>query len=173
MVQPGDVIENPATGERITFLTTSAQTGGARAEMELELSPTAHLPAAHIHRHQEESFEILGGQILLTCRGEQALRGPGKTVVVPPGAPHAWAPVGDEGARVRLVFTPGAGIEEFFDEFFRCGREGRVNAKGMPSLFVTARLGLAHEMYLAGPPLPLQRAAFRVLTGAARLLDRG
>ena len=37
MVQPGDVIENPVTGERITFLRTSAETGGALAEMELEL----------------------------------------------------------------------------------------------------------------------------------------
>lgn len=173
MVQPGDVIENPATGERITFVRTSAQTGGARAELDLDLSPTAHLPAEHIHLRQEESFEVVSGQVLLKCRGEQSVRGPGEIVAVPPGAPHAWAPAGDDGARVRIVFTPGAGIEEFFDEFFACGREGRVNAKGMPSLFVTARLGLAHDMYLAGPPVPLQRAAFRVLTGAARLLHRG
>lgn len=173
MVHSGDVIENPATGERITFLRTSAETGGALAEFELELSPTAHLPAAHIHLRQEESFEVLSGHILLQCHGEETLRGPGEVVKVPAGAPHAWAPSGGEGARVRIAFTPGAAIEEFFDEFFRYGREGRVNAKGMPSPFVTARLGLAHDMYLAGPPVPLQRAAFRVLTGAARLLDRG
>jgi len=91
---------------------------------------------------------------------------------VPAGSPHSWAPDGGEGARVRITFTPGAGIEQFFDEFFRCAREGRTNAHGMPSPFVTARLGLAHDMYLAGPPVPLQRAAFRVLTGAARLLRR-
>ena len=35
MIQPGDVIENPVTGERITFVRTSAQTGGALAEMDL------------------------------------------------------------------------------------------------------------------------------------------
>lgn len=172
MVQPGDVIENPATGERITFLRTSAQTGGASAEFDLDLSPTAHLPAEHIHLRQEERFEVLSGQVLLKCRGEESVRGPGEIVTVAPGSPHSWAPSGDDGARVRIVFTPGAGIEEFFDEFFRHGREGRVNAKGMPSPLVTARLGLAHDMYLAGPPVPLQRAAFRVLTGAARLLGR-
>jgi hypothetical protein len=77
-------------------------------------------------------------------------------------------------SRVRITFTPGADIEEFFDEFFRLGREGRTDAKGMPPLFVTARLGLAHDMYLAQPPVPvpLQRAAFRVLAGAGRLLHR-
>jgi mannose-6-phosphate isomerase-like protein (cupin superfamily) len=172
MVQPGDVIENPATGERITFVRTSAQTGGARAELDLELSPTARLAAEHIHLHQEERFEVLSGQVLLKCRGEESIRGAGETVVVPPGSSHSWAPAGNDGARVRVLFTPGAGIEEFFDEFFRCGREGRVNSQGMPSTVVMARLALAHDMYLAGPPIPLQRAAFRVLAGAARLLRR-
>ena len=54
MIQPGDVIENPVTGERITFVRTSAQTGGALAEMDLELSPAAFLAAEHIHQRQEE-----------------------------------------------------------------------------------------------------------------------
>ena len=172
MVQPGDVIENPVTGERITFVRTSAQTGGSLAEMELELSPTAQLAAEHIHLSQEERFEVLDGLIRVRCGGDESLAGAGETVVVPAGSPHAWAPDGDAGARVRLTFTPGAGIEEFFDEFFRLGREGRTNAKGMPNLFVTARLGLAHDMFLPGAPVPLQRAAFRVLAGAGRVLRR-
>lgn len=172
MLKAGDVIENPVSGERITFVRTSEQTGGAIAEMDLELSPTAFLAAEHIHRSQEEKFQVLDGHILLRCGGEESVSGPGESVVVPPGAPHSWAPHGGAGARVRLTFTPGAGIEHFFDEFFRLAREGRVNAKGMPSLPVSARLGLAHDMYLAGPPVPLQRAAFRVLAHASRLIPR-
>src|SRR3712207_5617358 len=132
MVQPGDVIENPVTGERITFLRTSAETGGALAEMELELRPDAFLAAEHRHLHQEERFEVLDGRIRLRSDGQESVRGPGEFVVVPAGSPHTWAPAGDQGARVLLTFTPGAGIEAFFDEFFRCAREGRTNAKGMP-----------------------------------------
>lgn len=173
MVQPGDVIENPVTGERITFVRTSAQTGGALAEMDLDLSPTAFLAAEHLHLRQEESFEVVEGRIRLKCRGVESVHGAGESIVVPPGAPHAWAPDGDKGARVRLTFTPGAGIEQFFDEFFRCAREGQTNDRGMPSLFVTARLGLTHDMYLPAPAVPLQRAAFRVLVGAGRLTRRG
>jgi mannose-6-phosphate isomerase-like protein (cupin superfamily) len=172
MVKPGDVIENPVTGETITFLRTSAQTGGSLAELELDLTPTAHLAAEHIHLRQEERFDVLDGLILVRCAGKESLAGAGETVVVPAGSPHTWAPKGDAGARVRLTFTPGADIEEFFDEFFRLGREGRTNEKGIPNLFVTARLGLAHDMYLAGVPVPLQRALFRVLAGAGRTLGR-
>jgi quercetin dioxygenase-like cupin family protein len=171
MVDAGDVIENPVTGERITFVRTSAQTGGALAELDLELRPDAFLAAEHIHGRQEERFEVLDGRILLRLSGKESVRGPGEVVVVPSGARHAWAPDGGQGARVRVTFTPGAGIEEFFDEFFRCAREGRTNDQGMPSLLVSARLGLAHDLYLAGPPLPLQRAVFRMLAGAGRLVS--
>ena len=172
MVQPGDVIENPVTGERMTFIRTSAQTGGALAEMDLELSPSAFLAAEHIHLRQEEKFDVLEGRIRLRFEGEEHLRGPGESVVVPAGSAHSWAPDGG-GARVRVTFTPGADIEAFFEEFFRAARAGRTNAKGLPSPFAVARLGLAHDMYLAGPPVPLQRAAFRVLAGASRLLRAG
>jgi quercetin dioxygenase-like cupin family protein len=172
MVDVGDVIENPVTGERITFVRTSELTGGAIAEMDLELRPRAFLAAEHIHRSQEEKFQVLDGHILLRRGGEESISGPGDTVAVPPGVAHAWAPHGDAGARVRLTFTPGAGIEQFFDEFFRLAREGRVNRKGMPSLPNSARLGLAHDLYLAGPPVPLQRAAFRLLANTNRLLPR-
>jgi hypothetical protein len=121
---------------------------------------------------QEEKFDVLDGLIRLRCGGEESAHRPGETVVVPAGFAHAWAPEGDAGARVRLTFTPGADIEQFFDEFFRAGRDGRTNSQGMPPLFVTARLGLTHDMYLPGAPVPLQRAAFRVLAGTARLLRR-
>lgn len=172
MVNVGDVIENPVTEERITFVRTSEQTGGAVAELDLELSPAAFVAAEHIHRSQEERLQVVEGRILLRCRGEESVSSSGETVVVPAGAPHAWAPHGGASARVRITFTPGAGIEQFFDEFFRLAREGRVNSKGMPSLPVTAGLGLAHDMYLAGPPVPLQRAALRVLATTDRLLHR-
>lgn len=170
MVQPGDVINNPVTGERMTFIRTSAQTGGALAEMDLKLSPAAFLAAEHIHLHQEEKFEVLDGRIRLRSRGEEFVRGPGEVIAVPAGSPHTWAPDGGEGARVRLTFTPAADIEEFFDEFFRLARDGRTNARGMPSLVDTARLGLAHDMYLPRPSVPLQRAAFRLLVSARRVL---
>jgi hypothetical protein len=138
-----------------------------RAATALVSGGSAHLAAEHIHLHQEERFEVLSEHAMLKCRGEGSVSGPGEIVTVAPGSPHAWAPAGDEGARVRIVFTPGASIEEFFDEFLRYGRDGRVNAKGMPSLVVAARLGLAHDLYLAGPPVALQGVAFRILTGAA------
>lgn len=173
MVKPGDVIENPVTGERIRFIRTSSASGGSSAQFDLEMPSGSEMIGEHIHLVQEERFEVLEGTLRMRLNGEETLHGPGETVVVPAAAPHSLGPDGDNSMRVRVTFTPGGNIEEFFDEFFRLAREGRTNAKGMPSLPVTARLSLEHQMYLAGPPIPLQRAAFRVLTGTSRLLGRG
>src|SRR3712207_9463423 len=122
----------------MTFLRTSAETGGSLAEMELDLKPEAFLAAEHIHLRQEERFDVLEGRIRLRFEGVEHLKSTGESVVVPAGSAHTWAPV-EGGARVRLTFTPGADIEEFFDEFFRAAREGRTNAKGLPSPLVVAR----------------------------------
>ena len=44
MSRTGDVIENPVTGETITFLRTSEHTGGALLEIELLLARTRSCP---------------------------------------------------------------------------------------------------------------------------------
>lgn len=171
MVRQGDSIENPQTGERMTWVRTSRDNGGALAEIDMELTPAAFLAAEHIHLHQEEKFEVLEGRIRVRTGGDESVRGPGEIVVVAAGTPHSWAPEDGKGARVRLTFTPGDRIEDFFDEFFRCAREGRTNAKGLPSSpFVAARLCLTHDMYGTQAPVPLQRAVFRLLTSAAKVL---
>ena len=39
MIQAGQTIEHPVTGERMTFLRTSQETGGEYVLVELELAP--------------------------------------------------------------------------------------------------------------------------------------
>jgi hypothetical protein len=54
MAHTGQIIHNPVSGERITFLQTYRDTDGEKLEIELELSPDGHVPGAHVHPEQEE-----------------------------------------------------------------------------------------------------------------------
>lgn len=45
MAISGQVLDNPISGERITFRKTAADTGGEILAFDLELSPTATCPA--------------------------------------------------------------------------------------------------------------------------------
>ena len=56
MAYTGQIIHNPVSGERITFLQTSRDTAGELLEIELELSPDGHVPGAPVHPEQEERF---------------------------------------------------------------------------------------------------------------------
>src|SRR3954468_1752186 len=58
MAYAGQTIENPVSGERITFIRTAADTDGELLEIELELSPDGAVPGAHVHPEQEERFEV-------------------------------------------------------------------------------------------------------------------
>lgn len=150
---------------------TSEQTGGAIAEMDLELRPTAFLSAEHIHRSQEEKFQVLDGHILLRCRGEESINGSGETVAAPLGAARLGTARWRRRAS-RSHLHPGAGIEQFFDELFRLAREGRVNGKTCPrcrtppvSASPTTCTSPARRCHSSGP-------AFRLLTNTNRLLPR-
>ncbi len=63
MINPGDTIVNPVTGERIVFHKTSASTNGECVEIEVFVQPGGVVAAAHVHPYQTERFEILGGTI--------------------------------------------------------------------------------------------------------------
>ena len=46
MAYSGRVLDNPISGERITFRKTAADTGGELLAIDLELSPNGHVPGA-------------------------------------------------------------------------------------------------------------------------------
>jgi len=50
MAYTGQIIENPVSGERITFLRTAADTNGEYLAIELELTPDGHVPGMHVHQ---------------------------------------------------------------------------------------------------------------------------
>jgi hypothetical protein len=50
MAYVGQTLENPASGERITFRRTAAETNGELVEIDLELPAGARVPGGlHIH----------------------------------------------------------------------------------------------------------------------------
>ena len=49
MVHAGDILANPATGQTLRFLRTSADTGGALLEIESTWAPGGAEPPEHFH----------------------------------------------------------------------------------------------------------------------------
>src|SRR5262245_61625237 len=118
MARPGQTLSHPKTGERATFLRTTADTGGELCELELTAAPGTKPAAAHIHPTQTERFTVHAGRVRVRLGRDQREHSAGETVVIPPGTPHTWAAVGDEQLRLTATIEPALNAENFFEDFF-------------------------------------------------------
>src|ERR687893_435046 len=85
MIRKGDTIENPVTGERVTFLETSAETGGELVLIETTVAPNGFVAAEHIHPYQSERFEVIEGVVEFRLDGETVVAREGDVVMVEAG----------------------------------------------------------------------------------------
>src|SRR5947208_883157 len=88
MAYIGQQLENPVTGEKLTFVETAASTNGERVVVDLELVAGGKVPGVHVHPNQEEKFEVLKGTMKFRYGAKKIVAEAGETVVVPPGKVH-------------------------------------------------------------------------------------
>ncbi len=132
MAKTGETVFNPVTRERITFLETSADTGGDRVTVRLELPAEGAVPGTHVHPEQYETFHVVSGKMKFRYGFKKIIAGPGETVVVPPGVIHDFRTEGDEDVVVNVVIEPALDMEELFATAVALAEEGKVTKKGMP-----------------------------------------
>jgi mannose-6-phosphate isomerase-like protein (cupin superfamily) len=77
--------------------------------------PPGSAAPLHVHHAEAEAFYVLAGEIELTCGEETLTAGAGDFVYAPRGVAHKYAVVGDQPARVLLLFSR-PGFEAFFAE---------------------------------------------------------
>ena len=170
MAKQGDVIENPKTGERIVFRQTAQDTNGELLQFDLFLKPHGFVPVEHIHSQQEERVEVISGSAGYRLGGKEESLSAGQAAVLPLRISHTlWNDTDDETHLVMEV-RPALSMETVLETLFGLARDGKTNDKGMPNPLHGALLAREYELFLAGPPIPLQRAGMAVLAPLARLL---
>src|SRR6478735_9130547 len=155
MAYPGQTLQNPASGERITFRATAADTGGELLAIDLELPRGRRVPGPlHIHPHQEERFEVVEGTMRFRLGRERIVAGPGEVVVVPPGVRHDFANAGDTDALVRVEVRPALEMERLFETAVELAEQGRTMLGGIPRPLDLAAFAreFENEVQAAFPP---------------------
>ena len=132
MINPGQTLENPVTGERFTFTHTAATTDGELLSFDFGLRPGGAVPIPHVHPIQTERFEVVEGRMRFRVGLRTVLAGPGDVVEVEPGVAHSFANAGDEEARLRVEVRPALRMEEMFADVIGMAQAGRMNRRGMP-----------------------------------------
>ena len=85
-------IENPLTGERVTFLATAEETGGEYVRIRNETSAGAPGVVMHYHLAYTEAFEVLKGSLDVCVGGKQnhLVLAEGDSVFVPLSTAHRF-----------------------------------------------------------------------------------
>ncbi len=166
MAQRGETIENPLTGERMTFLKTTADTSGRSFEFEF-VAPPGWSVSEHIHPHQHERTQMVSGVLSGRVAGEEFRLVSGEVRVVPSGVVHAWRnPSDQEEAHFSVEFSPALNMESGFETAWALARDGKATKAGLPKnplqlvVFVNEH---KDEVFLTRPPIPVQKALFAVL----------
>jgi quercetin dioxygenase-like cupin family protein len=174
MAYAGQVIENPVSGERITFRRTAADTDGELLEFDIELTPDGAVPGMHVHPAQEERFEVHSGSVRFQKGLRRVTAEAGDVVVVEPGKAHKFENVGGEAAVMRVQVRPALEMERLFETAVSLAEEGRVTSKGMPKPLDLALFVRRFKDEVRGPGTPgwAQRAALAPLAWIARRRGR-
>ncbi|MGE5690273.1 MAG: cupin domain-containing protein [Pseudomonadota bacterium] len=172
MIHAGDTIANPVTGERMTFLKTSRQTGGEYVLVEVAVEPNGFVASPHLHPKQSERFEVLEGELEFRLGRETVTARAGDVVVVEPGTAHRFRNIGDTVVRFRCEVRPALQFEQLLETMFALAADGRTNRKGMPNPLRLAVIAGAHfdDVRLPFPPVWMQRAGLALGAPVGRLL---
>jgi quercetin dioxygenase-like cupin family protein len=175
MIRTGQTIENPVTGERLTFHQTSRDTNGDYVLVEATLQPDAVVASAHVHPYQSERFKVLAGKVRFKVGRKTIEAGPGDAVTVEPGTAHTFSNVGESEARFLCKISPAIEFEQLIETMFALAADGKTSKKGMPSPLRLAVIARKHFDDVRLPLIPhtLQRAALAMGAPLGKALGYG
>ncbi len=176
MIRTGETIQNKITGERITFLATSADTDGGAVVIECTVQPNGAVAAAHVHPAQTERFAVSSGTLGLKAGGKKLTLGSGEVAVVEPGTKHKFWNAGDETVTFVCEIRPALQFESLLETMFALANDGKTNREGMPmNPLRLAPIAKAHfdTVRLPFPPAWMQALALAVGAPLGRALGYG
>jgi quercetin dioxygenase-like cupin family protein len=173
VAKAGEEIYNPVLQDRIVYRKTAQDTDGELLRLDLFVSPRGGNPL-HVHPLQEEYFKAVSGTLGVQVGEEHRWLGEGEEAVVPPGTPHRWwNDSDDEEAHVLAELRPALNSETFFETAYGLARDGKTDENGAYNLLQQAvtLTGINRgEIYLASPPVAVQKALLAALAPVGRLL---
>jgi len=144
-------------GQRVWFLGNlmtikcGGGPGDAMTFIEAQLH-AGHAPPLHLHRHEDEAFYVLEGEVRFRCGSRDFEAVSGDYVFVPRGVPHAFK-VGANGARALMVASSPQ-LAAFIVAGGEPAQSGPPPRSTADDLARVSELAARHDMNVVGPPLP-------------------
>ena len=171
MATKGKSISNKLTGEIITWVETSKDSHGKHLLFDIEIAPKGFVPVRHFHPNQNEHFKIYSGKLRSEVNGQAKELGAGESIMIPKAVPHQWWNDSEtEPVKMQVKIEPALNTEVFFEQFFGLSNDGKTKKDGSPSFMQIMTMNNTYEIYMAGPPLMVQKLMGIIFGTIGRLL---
>jgi len=171
MPDKGQILANPETGDVYEFMETAADTSGAYVKVKATVKRRGQILPNHFHTLQDETFEVVAGQLTVWLNGSTTVLKAGDKMTLPKNVPHNH--FNDHETPVTYMHTaaPGLDFDYLIETLVSLAIDGKCkNGKyGFIQELVLLRY-LDSKSYLAGIPLRLQKILMNTIAPAARLL---
>lgn len=169
--EPYEVLENPITGHEYRFLERDTDADGEFFRAEARYRADANHFAEHINVHQDETFKVLSGELVVTIDDNERTLGEGEQITLPAGTPHFHGSTPGLETRVLYEVRPPQFMDSLLRTLATLAQDGRTNAEGVPNLLQLAVTIDAHSemVYFTGPPIVAQKLLFKLLAPFGRL----
>ena len=129
------IIENPAVQDKVTFLETSDETGGAHSLILVDLAAGGG-NSDHYHDIFTEEFIAVEGILTVVVEGQTIQLQPGESHLVNLFEEHAFYNRQTERIKFQVKISPGnKDFEAFLQIMYGLAKDGKTNNKGIPKSF--------------------------------------
>ena len=171
MAIKGQILTNPDTGDIYEFLETAKDTNGEYIKVKMTLNTKGELVPNHFHVLQDESFEILSGNMTVWLDNKLQTVASGNSIFLPKNVAHNHYNAHDEALVYIHKVSPALDFEFLLENLIGLTADGKMkNGKaGLVQELVTLKY-LDSKSYLADIPVAVQNVLMNLVAPIAKLL---
>ena len=166
----GKIITNPTSRDSYEFLETAKDTNGERVTLKATIKSKGHLVPKHYHIFQDETFEVISGQLTVLWDGETKTLSAGEKITLPKNIPHNHYNNEDIAVIYIHTVTPALDFDFLIENLVGLAGDGKSkNGKyGLVQELVTLKY-LDSKSYLADIPIGIQKILANTIAPIGRL----
>ncbi|PPL01767.1 cupin domain-containing protein [Parapedobacter indicus] len=170
MPTKGQIITNPATGDSYEFLETAKDTNGVAVTMRATIKSKGPLVPNHRHVFQDETFEIISGQLTIFKDGKSTTFAAGEKIAFPKNTPHNHYNNSEEELVYIHSVKPALDFDYLIENLVGLAADGKSkNGKfGLVQELVTLKY-LESKTYLADIPIGVQKFLMHTVAPIGRM----
>lgn len=171
MATSGQVLTNPLTGDTYEFLETAQDSQGKRVSVKMHVRTKGKLVPDHLHALQDETFEVLDGELTILLENKIHVLHAGDSIKLPVNHPHNHYNTGTEPVVFIHRVSPALDFEFLVENLVGLSSDGkRPNGKGnLLQELVTLRY-IDSKSFLAHIPIGVQKFLMNTLGPLGRAL---